>query len=85
MYSIEVDNSNPSALAYCLQRLEYGIPDYYEWKICVNAGGIDYGIYLNIDVARKEIEISNQPSGRGEDCIDDVLEEFEEDEDDEDE
>lgn len=78
-YSIEVDAYNPTALTHCLKRLENGIPDYEsDWKITVNAGGIDYGIYLNIDVERKTIEICNQPDGDGDDYIDDVLECFEE-------
>lgn len=81
MYSVEVDRSI-SALIYCLQRLQGGIPDFdYEWRIEINAGGIDYGIYINVDIDKKEVEISNQPRGRGEDSLDDILENFEEDDD----
>lgn len=84
VYSIEVDKYNPTALTHCLKRLEKGIPDYeFDWRIIVNAGGIDYGVYLNINVDRNEIEICNQPSGEGDDSIDDVLELFDEDEDEE--
>ena len=82
-YSIEVDKYNPTALTYCLKKLEDNIPDYeYDWRIVINAGGIDYGIYLNIDVEEKEIEICNQPryGSDGEDSLEDVLELFEEDE-----
>ena len=79
MYSIEIDKHDPTALTHCLRKLEKAIPDYeYDWRIYINAGGIDYGIYLNIDIDKKEIEICNQPRGKGEDSIDDVLGNFEE-------
>lgn len=84
MYSIEIDKYNPTALTHCLKKLEEGIPDYeYDWRIRVNAGGIDYGIYLNVDIEKKEIEISNQPTygSDGSDYLDDVLKCFEEEED----
>lgn len=78
IYSIEIDKYNPTALTYCLRKLENAIPDYeYDWRIVINAGGIDYGIYLNIDISEKEIEICNQPKGEGDDYLDDVLELFE--------
>lgn len=83
-YSIEVDNYNPTALAYCLKRMEDYIPDFeYEWHIVINAGGIDYGIYLNVNVNRKEVVICNQPEGNGDDSLDDLFECFEEEEEDE--
>lgn len=78
-YSVEVDQYNPTALTHCLQRLENGIPDFdYSWRIIVNAGGIDYGIYLNVDINKQEIEICNHPiyGTDGDDCIDDILENF---------
>ena len=82
-YSIEVDNYDPTALTYCLQRLEEIIPDYgYEWKIIINAGGIDYGIYLNIAIDRKEVEICNQSRGE-EISLDDLDLLFEDEEEDE--
>ena len=63
-FSVEVDKYNPTALTHCLKELEDTIPDYeWAWKIVINAGGIDYGIYLNIDVDRKEVEICNQSEG----------------------
>ena len=83
-FSIEVDKYNPTALTYCFKRLEDNIPDYeYDWRIVINAGGIDYGIYLNIDVEEKEIEICNQSryGSDGDDSIEDVLELFNEDDD----
>ena len=75
-FSVEVDNSNAEALVYCLNLLQRSISDFdYDWRITINAGGIDYGIYLNIDTEEKEIEISNQPDGDGDDYLDDVIEE----------
>lgn len=82
-YSVEVDKYDATALAHCLKRLEDGIPDFdYSWRIVINAGGIDYGIYLNIDTEKEEIEISNQPTygSDGSDFIDDILENFNENE-----
>lgn len=85
VYSIEVDKYNPTALTHCLQKLENAIPGYeYDWRLYINAGGIDYGIYLNINVDKKEIEICNQPEygTDGDDWLDTVLELFEDDEED---
>ena len=80
IYSVEVNRDDPTALTWCLRKLENNIPDYeYDWRIVINAGGIDYGIYLNIDVDDKEIEICNQPDDReGNDLLDDVLKLFDE-------
>ena len=81
IYSVEVDKYNPLALASCLEELGNGIPNFeYSWRVIVNAGGIDYGVYLNVNVEREEIEISNQPKGDGEDSIYDILSLFEDDE-----
>lgn len=85
-YSIEINKDDPTALTHCLRKLENAIPDYeYDWRIVINAGGIDYGIYLNIDIENKEIEICNQPryGDAVEDMLDDVIELFEEEEEDE--
>ena len=87
-YSIEVDKYNPMALAHCLQKLNESIPDFeYDWRLIANAGGIDYGIYLNIDVEKKEIEICNQPEydSDGDDSLEDVIAYFEEEENEEEE
>ncbi len=81
IYIIEIDKYNPTALTHCLKKLEEVIPDYeYDWRIIINAGGIDYGIYLNINIENKEIEISNQPKywTEEEDMLEDVLILFEE-------
>lgn len=77
IFSVEVDKYNPTALTYCLKKLENEIPDYeYDWRILINAGGIDYGIYLNVDVIGKTITICNQPEGDGDDYLDDIIEYF---------
>ena len=88
IYSVEIDRYNPMALSRCLKKLGDAIPDFeYEWKLSANGGGIDYGIFLNINVERKEIEICNCPEygTDGDDDLYDVIKLFEEeDEDDED-
>lgn len=87
IYSVEIDRYNPMALSRCLKKLGDAIPDFeYEWKLSANGGGIDYGIFLNINVERKEIEICNCPEygADGDDDLYDVIKLFkEEDEDDE--
>lgn len=60
-YSVDIERSADS-LAYCLQKVNNEIEDISDWKVSINAGGIDYGIYFNFDIERKELEISNQPS-----------------------
>lgn len=83
IYSVEVNRYNPMELVHCIKKLNDCIPDFeYEWRMSANGGGIDYGLYLNIDVERKKIEICNQPEfgSDGDDTLDDVLENFEEDE-----
>ena len=87
IYSVEIDQYNPLALAFTLKKLGEIIPDFeYEWRLRVNSGGIEYGVYLNIDINEKEIWICNQPEygTDGDDMLEDLLEVFEEDEDDED-
>ena len=77
IYSVEIDRYNPLALVLTLSELANEIQDFeYDWRMSVNAGGIDYGLYLNINVNSKEIEISNQPEygTDGDDLIEDVLE-----------
>ena len=84
-FSVEIDRS-PVSVAHCLKILEEGIPDFeYDWEVTVNSGGIDYGVYFNIDINKKEIEICNQPVGDGDDYLDDVLEYFENEDEDEEE
>jgi hypothetical protein len=58
-YSVEINRSVDS-VAYCLNMLNNEV-DLWDWRISINAGGIDYGIYFNFDLEDKELEISNQP------------------------
>ena len=58
-YSVDINRSVDS-VAYCLNRLNNEV-DMWDWRISINAGGIDYGIYFNFDLEDKELEISNQP------------------------
>lgn len=88
IYSVEIDRYNPMALALCLNKLKDGIPDFEcDWRLTANGGGIDYGIYLNIDVEEKIIEICNQPEygSDGDDMLDDVIARLNEEEDEEEE
>lgn len=81
-YSVEIDRYNPMALANCLRKLSNIIEDFeYNWRLSANGGGIDYGLYLNIDIAKKEIEICNQPEygTDGDDTLEDVIDVFVED------
>ena len=83
IYSVEIDRYNPMALSYCLKKLGDAIPDFeYGWRLLANGGGIDYGVFLNINVEEKEIEICNQPEygTDGDDYLDDVIKLFEENE-----
>lgn len=85
IYSVEVDKYNPLALALCLQKLADNIPDFeYDWRLSANGGGIDYGVYLNIDVEKKEIEICNQPEygSDGDDTLEEIFDALEEEDDD---
>ena len=81
-YSVDI-NRSVEALAYCLQMVSNGVNDIHEWRISINAGGIDYGIYFNFDVEEKELEISNQPifdeSLYLEDIIDEINDYYDED------
>jgi len=59
-YTVDIER-NVDALANCLKRVNNGIYDIWDWRVSINAGGIDYGIYFNFDLERKELEICNQP------------------------
>ena len=76
-YSVDIDRSVDS-LAYCLQKVNNEIEDISDWRVSINAGGIDYGIYFNFDIERKESEISNQPSYGYDDSLglDEIIEEI---------
>ena len=68
-YSIDINRSVDS-LAYCLRKVNNGINNIEDWRVSINAGGIDYGIYFNFDAERKKLEISNQPSYDYDDSLD---------------
>ena len=78
-FSIEIERSRES-FTYCMKKVNDEINDSWDWRVTVNAGGIDYGIYFNFDLERKELEISNQP---GYDCddslgLDEIIDEINE-------
>lgn len=68
-YSVDIAGDMFS-LAYCMQKVSDGINDIGDWRISINAGGIDYGIYFNFDAERKELKISNQPDMFAVDSLD---------------
>lgn len=59
-YTVDVERS-VEALAHCLKKITQ-IHDIDDWRVSINAGGIDYGIYLNFNIKEKELEICNQPA-----------------------
>ena len=71
-YSVDINRSVDS-VAYSLSRLNNEV-DMWDWRISINAGGIDYGVYLNFDFEDKELEISNQPFyGAEETGLDEII------------
>lgn len=84
-YSVDIAR-DMDALAYCTKKVNNGINDIGDWRISINAGGIDYGIYFNFDTERKTLEICNQPDMSADDSLDldEIIEEIngEEEEDD---
>lgn len=84
-YTVDIDRSI-DALANCLRIVQNGINDIWDWRVSVNAGGIDYGIYFNFNIEEKELEICNQPASGYDDSyyleeiIDMINEELEEEE-----
>jgi hypothetical protein len=82
-YTVDIERS-VDALANCLRRVNNGIDDIWDWRVSINAGGIDYGIYFNFDLENKELEISNQPADYADDSLylDDIIEMINEENDD---
>jgi hypothetical protein len=76
-YSVDIARDMGS-LAYCMQKANNEIYDIVDWRISINAGGIDYGIYFNFDIENKTLEISNQPDMGADDslCLDEIIEEI---------
>lgn len=60
-YTTDIENTVDS-LIYCLKKVSQGIDNIYEWRVSVNAGGIDYGVYFNFDSDTCTLEICNQPN-----------------------
>ena len=85
-YTVDIDRSM-DALAHCMQKVNNEIEDIWDWRVSINAGGIDYGIYFNFDLERKELEISNAPSYGFDDSLglDEIIEEINGNEEEEDE
>ena len=78
-YTVDIDRSM-DALAHCMQKVNNGIEDIWDWRASINAGGIDYGIYFNFDIEGKELEISNQPRHGYDDSLglDEIIEKINE-------
>ena len=76
-YSVDISRDIDS-LAHCMQKVNNGIEDIYDWRVTINAGDIDDGIYFNFDTERKHFEISNQPDMCADDllCLDEILKEI---------
>ena len=85
-YTVDIDRSM-DVLAHCMQKVNNKIEDIWDWRVSINAGGIDYGIYFNFDLERKELEISNAPSYGYDDSLglDEIIEEINGNEEEEDE
>ena len=67
-YTVDIERIIDS-LAYCLNKVNREIDNSDDWKVIINAGGIDYGIYFNFDLERKELEICNQPGYEYDDSL----------------
>lgn len=75
-FSVGLEKYNGLSLINALRLLADKIDDFaYGWCTTINAGGINRGIFLNINIDEKEIEICNQPryNAKGENTMDDVL------------
>lgn len=71
-YSIDIDRSI-DALLYCLNKVNNGINDIWDWDIRINAGGIDFGIYFNFDTDNNTLEICNSPDGEYNLTLDNII------------
>ena len=59
-YTTDIENT-VDALIYCLKKVQE-IDNIYDWRVSINACGIDYGVYFNFDSDACELEISNCPN-----------------------
>lgn len=71
-YSIDIER-NIDALLYCLNKVNNGINDIWDWDIRINAGGIDFGIYFNFNTDNNTLEICNSPDGEDNLTLDDII------------
>ncbi len=76
-YSVDIERSVDS-LTHCLKRVNDEVENISDWRVSINTGGIDYGIYFNFDIDNMELEISNQPSCDDTTYLDDIIEEINE-------
>lgn len=74
-YSVDIERSVYS-LTHCLKKVNDKVENISDWRVSINVGGIDYGIYFNFDVENMELEISNQPSYNDTTDLDDIIEEI---------
>mgnify|MGYP003296573440 CR=1 FL=1 len=74
-YTVKIDR-DVSALCYCLERLNNEVDNIDEWRVSVNAGGFDYGIYFNFDIENMELEICNQSGYKEFSSLDEVIDEI---------
>lgn len=58
-YTVDIDRTI-DFFTDCIKMVNEEI-NAWDWRISINAGGIDFGIYFNFDIENKELEISNQP------------------------
>lgn len=71
-FSVEIER-NIESFTHCIKKVNDEINDVWNWRISINAGGIDYGIYFNFDIENKELEICNQPQYEELDSLNDII------------
>lgn len=59
-YTTDIENT-VDALVHCLKMVQR-LDNIYDWRISINAGGVDYGVYFNFDSDECVLEISNCPN-----------------------
>ena len=60
-YTTDINNTVDSLIS-CLIKVQDGLDDIYDWRILINAGGINYGVYFNFDSDAHILEICNCPN-----------------------
>lgn len=59
-YSVKI-NRDIGSLIDSLQWINDKVNNFINWRININTGDIDYGIYFNFRIENQELEICNQP------------------------